>query len=333
MENIGRRALYNLLRMNWLDDPTADVEPWQVEDYRTLETEELFSRLKDLKIHLTQEEFDEYVNSFDTPEDLAEALVEDENAKREDRVYLLIFELWRRLASHKPSLSIFCDELDLQILFYDLGEEDNLKDLQKALSNLQDILEDNIDDSQDEDPKDLFLSFSQGCANDVESFLYDFISDQIESNNTHYAAELVEGFSEYIQDTSWFKFLKANLSFQEDPVEANQILHAILSDPDHEPHMELLFDMLSLLVKNGDPFLFFEITKRIVKLIRMEEDFRDLLELASKFLLSLDRDQEDKVIRAIIKQRKKIDDSAPYSPNDSDTQTLMSILGTSLSLS
>ena len=31
---IERRALYNLMRMNWQIDPSLPAEPWQVEDYR-----------------------------------------------------------------------------------------------------------------------------------------------------------------------------------------------------------------------------------------------------------------------------------------------------------
>ncbi len=44
---IQRRVLYNSLRQNWLLDPELDVADWQVEDYRTLETEELFDRIAD----------------------------------------------------------------------------------------------------------------------------------------------------------------------------------------------------------------------------------------------------------------------------------------------
>ena len=68
---------------------------------------------------------------------MAEALVEDENAKREDRVYLLIFELWRRLASHKPSLSIFCDELDYIISRFEEDEDDNLEMNLEAVGEVQ----------------------------------------------------------------------------------------------------------------------------------------------------------------------------------------------------
>ena len=50
--HIDRKALYNLLRLNWLRDPSLDVEPWQVEDYRHLELETLYERLQDEVIHV-----------------------------------------------------------------------------------------------------------------------------------------------------------------------------------------------------------------------------------------------------------------------------------------
>jgi len=33
---IQRRALFNLVRMNWLAEPIVNVAEWQVEDYRPL---------------------------------------------------------------------------------------------------------------------------------------------------------------------------------------------------------------------------------------------------------------------------------------------------------
>ena len=107
------KALYNLLRINWLEDPSIGVQPWQVEDYRVLSTADLFSKLEKLKIPLNEESFLLYVESSDSPEELVECLcLDDEDLEISDQSYLLLFELWRRLIPEKESLSIFCDELD-----------------------------------------------------------------------------------------------------------------------------------------------------------------------------------------------------------------------------
>lgn len=135
------RALYNLLRMNWLENDQIQVQPWQVEDYREKSDEALFQLLADLGARLDKATFLAYVDNTDSPEDMADCLwVKEENPETFDRIYLVIFELWRRFAPEKQTLSIFCDELDQLIGLYDHGELEEEK-IQAALSELQRILE------------------------------------------------------------------------------------------------------------------------------------------------------------------------------------------------
>ena len=121
---MDKRALYNLLRLNYQEDPTLAVESWQVQDYRGFSLEDLFNQLKEINIHLDKPSFEIYVENTEDPEDLTQLLSEDvENIKTQDQVYLLVFELWRRLAARKPSVSLFCDELDRKIEEYDRGDQ------------------------------------------------------------------------------------------------------------------------------------------------------------------------------------------------------------------
>jgi hypothetical protein len=119
---IGQKALYNSLRMAWLQDDQLPVKPWQVEDYRALQLEELFARLGQFELFFDRPTFKEYANQFDSPEELSAALIDSERVSPEecDQIYLLVFELWRRFAQEKPSISILCDGLDYQIFDYDL---------------------------------------------------------------------------------------------------------------------------------------------------------------------------------------------------------------------
>src|SRR5689334_10234204 len=147
------KALYNLLRMNWLEDPRLEVKPWQVEDYRKFTTEELFAKLQALGLNLSQKNFSAYAEDCDSPEDLAECLwIRDEDMEGYDKSYLLIFELWRRLFTDKQSLSIFCDELDYRI------EKQNAEKIQESLTELEDILDENAD--QGENPQKVFKMVS-----------------------------------------------------------------------------------------------------------------------------------------------------------------------------
>jgi len=180
MDQIEQRALYNLLRMNWLNDPSLEVEPWQVEDYRQLSLSDLFTQLKESDIQLDKISFITYADECDSPEQLTEYFIGDRHLEipHEDQIYLLVFELWRRLMSEKPSLSIFCDELDHQIYLYDHGQLTSPLHLQTALANLLTILEENVDEGIQ--PTEAFRLISTCCANDIEAFLYDFISEQID---------------------------------------------------------------------------------------------------------------------------------------------------------
>lgn len=113
------KALYNLLRLNAAEDPLIQAESWALEDLRALPLEELFARLNRRGVQLDRSRFLEFANKCDTPEDLTDLLLPDEEDKARDPFYLIVFELWRRLLPERPSLSIFCDELDYQIALYD----------------------------------------------------------------------------------------------------------------------------------------------------------------------------------------------------------------------
>ena len=92
---MDKRALYNLLRLNYQEDPTLTVEPWQVLDYRDFSSEELFGQLKEINIHLDKPSFEMYIDNAQDPEDLTQILSEDlTDVRKQDQVYLLIFELW-----------------------------------------------------------------------------------------------------------------------------------------------------------------------------------------------------------------------------------------------
>lgn len=201
------RSFYNLLRINLKEDPSLHVEPWQVADYRLFSVEEILEELRVLKVPLTQEAFFLYAESCESPEDLLECLWIDEDKEEEqEKVYLLLFELWRRWATDKRSLSIFCDELDEQIFLYDEGHLEEEESLQKALNMLEDLLDQGVDEGVL--PKEIFKMISFYLAHDVEQFLYDYIVDLIEKENEVYASELIDGMISYVSEKKWFDLLR-----------------------------------------------------------------------------------------------------------------------------
>lgn len=247
---IQSRALYNLLRMNWLEDATLKVEPWQVEDYRALREAELFSRLKSLDIVLSKESFLAYAENCETPEDLVDCLwLKEEDALGMDKVYLLVFELWRRFLPERQSLSIFCDELDFRIFLYDANALKDDEPIQEILAVLESVLEENVDKGVE--PQEVFQLVAGYCAHDLESFIYDYISEQIDQKNGLFASELLDGFYPYIANEEWFEFLKIRLLAETDAEGASLMLSGLVEELQEKPDSGLLLEIDSFL-KNAN---------------------------------------------------------------------------------
>ncbi len=300
---IERRALYNSLRMNWLQDPSLAVEPWQVEDYRALRTEQLYERLKAKALPLDRITFLSFADQADSPEQMTDDLLADQkmDPSVQDQVYLLIFELWRRLVPEKLCLSVFCDELDHEIFRCDQGFIDNPDAIADAIANLAVILDENRDEGND--PHDVFNYVCSGCANDVESFLYDFIAEQIDDDNESYAAELLDDFYGYVQDVKWFDFLKARLTYANDPELANEMVRQLVQEAAKDNDLSFNFELLGFMGTGGERDVFVKLVKQTIPLLQYEEDFQDLLSFCADFFRLLDRDQEEQAIVQILKKR------------------------------
>lgn len=303
MINIERRALYNLLRMNWLNDPDMEVEPWQVEDYRALSLEVLFDRLRQKGFHLERTSFLSYADECDTPEALTDSFSEGEisDAQEQDQIYLIIFELWRRLVTDKPCLSVFCDELDHLIYLHDQGRLENLERLQDVLAELQVILDEHVD--RGIKPLQAFESVTSCCANDVETFLYDFIAEQIDINNNIYAKDLLEAFSSYVKDKKWFSFLRTRLLTLSNAPEANQQIKDLIKKYVKDKDLEFNMELLASMVQHGDRSLFYQLVKDTIPLLVTEEDFQDILTFCSDFTHLLDNETAERKIEEIRRNR------------------------------
>lgn len=309
------RAWYNLLRMNKQQDPEMQVEDWQIADYRTIPVSRLFDGLKELGVNLDADSFQLYTEKSSCPEELAEILLGDqEDVEKLERSYLILFELWRRLCSHKQSLSVFCDELDCQIEYFDKGaENDDL--LLEMLTELDDILDKQADEG--ESPKMMFKLLSTFLAHDLENFIYDFAIKQLESQNDVGASELVDGFYPYVQDEKWFDFIKVRLVALADPEEACVLLNHLLDKIHEEPDIDLLFEILRYLTYHEEVPLFFNVFELAENLLEKEEDFHDLLEIVRDYMNVLDREEES-LIETIIKKRSAEDKEKQFKIDDAD---------------
>lgn len=321
--NAERRALYNSLRMNWMLDPNMAVEPWQVEDYRNMPLEAIFERLRLQEIDIDRISFLALAEEYDNPEELTEHLLisPDADQRTQDQIYLLVFELWRRLVPEKPTMTIFCDELDYQIQQYDHGKIKDLEVIQDALANLKVVLDENVD--QGGDPVEVFNQICSECANDVENFLYDFIGEQIDNKNISYAAELLDAFEDYINDEKWFDFLRMRQLSLTDLEGAAHLLRKIIQENMQNPDLIFSLEILSYLIQGGDEKVFVNLVKQTIPLLESEEDFQDILTICCDFYHFLDLEQVEKDIQQILKKRSQIPPDRRMDHKDPDITALL----------
>ena len=300
--NLQTKALYNLLRLNYVSDPSLPCEKWQVEDLRSVSMELLFKRLAKIGIELSSERMHRFADECDSPEELTELLLPDqEDLKQHDEAYLMIFELWRRLFPERQTLSIFCDELDYQISFFEAGELESDEPIQDALANLDEILSENADGGIK--PAKIFEKISSYCAHDLMGFIIDYISNLIDAQNQLYASELIEDFAPYAPGLIWFDFLRARVTALTDPVEANRAVNELLKC-DEKLSVDLLLEILRFQAGYGEKAVFLGAMKKILPRLETEEDFRELLTLSQEYFRRRDREDLELAIQQLLIQRQ-----------------------------
>lgn len=327
---LQRKAVYNLIQLNVHKIFTgelriSDLEHWQLEDYRAYPTETLFHCLKTLDVKLDYGDFEKYANSFEDPEEMTDALTEGRSALEQDRIFLIVFELWRRILPEKRSLSIFCDELDYQMMCHDLEKPSQIQD---SLIYLQKLLDEHVD--QGLDPQKAFQSIQQYCANDIESFLFDYILQQIDLGNLSIASELLEGFSRYPRDTIWFDYLNARTATLEDPELGYIQLEKIITKITKKTRLDLVEEILFFLAASGSHTLFTKLAKKAVLFLEREEDFQEILEASYVHYDHLKLREQAFAIAEMFHQRAHIKPETPLSKEDSDLDKLRHILNQKL---
>ncbi len=320
------KALFNLLKMSSGDEAQGTVAPWQIEDLRDLSIEELFSRLKKLELILNEESFYLYAENCDSPEELADCVwFEEEDLEGHDKAYLILLELWRRLLPEKLCLSVFCDEMDQLIDLYDRGELEDEETLQKALSILEDILDDAYD-RDGEEPRFIFAEVAKYCAHDLERFIFDFISDQITEKNDTYASELIDAFYDYSSDRRRFDLLRARLFAIIDLEESKIIYERVLEELADEPDLELTLLFAESLIHHGDVRLFMKAVKLALPQLKTEEEFQNLLAMVAEYFRCLDRDEEENTVKGLLDARSAHPLEKSLDPSDSALKHFVKLL-------
>jgi len=313
------KAYFNWLRQQWETDPKTAVEPWQVEDYREFLTANILERLNILGFSLTVEEFLQVSENFKSPEELTHQLSPEK--PNQLPIYLLLFELWRRLLPDKQSISVICDELDYSIKLYMKEPMQEKVHLRNSLQRIEEILEKSVDDGQP--PKASFDALQRHIAYDFEGFLYDYITDHIEEKNDLEAAELLNTFYPYVSETPWFDFQKARLLILIDPHEGNLAFQNLLSQ---NLEIDLLLEIAAFLVHHGDPSLFQTTAQLALQKTETEEDFQELMASIGDYCHFVEKDNDELKIQKLFANRIERDPDQPFDRKDPDVLVLQEIL-------
>lgn len=314
------------MRMNWLLDPTIAAEPWQVDDYRALSLEALFNRLKAHDIDFDKNSFVAFADEAADPEELTDQLLADVEANivTQDQVYLLIFELWRRLVGDRPTLSLFCDEIDHQIYLYDHADDKGGEAIQDAVAKLQVILDENADAGAN--AQEVFASLCRGCANDIESFLYDYISDQIDTDQEAYANELLDGFIDYVSDAKWFHLLRARLIAFSSPEQIGELVRQLYAHYESEHDLDFDLELLHLSAHDISDELFIFLVRKVAPLLATEGDFQDMLNLSTDFFRKVQKDDSVAVIQKMLTKRSHLHLEGIFNPKDPQLRDFLALL-------
>lgn len=321
-----RIALYNSLRINWQSNPRMAVKPWQVENYRKLTFDQLFKGLGKFGIVLDKPFFLSLSEQVSSPEDFVDHLLaeSEESVELYDQIYLLVFELWRRLVPEKQTLGLFCDELDYQIEAFDRGDLTHFQEIEDAISHLQTILEDNVEEGAS--PQALFRSIQENSAHDVESFLYDFIEMQIENGNRGYADDLIQALLPYVEEPCWIQFLSLKIVTENDEHEAEKLLHVLIKEAIEKKDPEFIFTLLFHLAQTGSLKEFQELAKVVTPLLETEQDFQDLIDACIDFAHFKDADKDEKELKQLLSGRSRRSLEARFDRNDPDLASLNQLI-------
>lgn len=301
---ISPKALYNSLRMSFLQNLSLPVEEWKVKDYRQIPIEELFSSLQSFDFQFDKQSFLAFADEYDSPEELFDSLIGDREDISEsyDELYLILFELWRRLAAEKQSISIICDELDHQIFLYDQDQVESVEALEDAISSFHAALEENVDQGLSRD--EVFEAVSEYLANDFQSFMIDYISDLIDHQEYSYAEELLEQFYPFMPEKKWFDLFHARIIGSQDIRKGHELVAKIFRNELASPDLQFNLDILSYLVSLPDFELFRHVAIRSLGLVEDEEELLELVHISSDICHSLDMHQKGDALLALYDRRK-----------------------------
>lgn len=280
LSSLSRKGLLNALHAQALEYPQG-LPAFVLEDYRKWTSPQLFEFLKKRGWMLDRPSFVAYADSCESAEELLDLLAAEEELDRdsEDELYLVIFELWRRFAGRSQSPEIICDELDYQIQAYDEGSQVDDK-IEAALSHLVQFIQHETQKASE--AQELFGLLNQMCAQDLEIFLFDFITDQAKAGALAYARELHTRFQNWVSKPLWWNFIAIHWIGND---EASALLAHLLKQMDKQSDPDLVFEILSYLSEHDIAMRFEAFLQIALKMSLEQEESEELASFIETYAL------------------------------------------------
>ena len=285
--SLETKALYNSLRMLGTDRPVSKQDSWKRKDYRGVVLQNLFEELKRLGIKGNTALFYQWKDYCETPEELVDFLSGDQEIDDEtrDHIYLLIFELWRRLVPEKRCLSIVADEIDYIIYAFDSSQGVDDEAVEKAIDEWVRILNRLHDEGFT--GKDALRAIEPYFAHDVPEFIIDFLLD-VSSRLDH------ERFFPIFEKTRlfltafpiWVKVIDVKFCLHEDCTIVNKKLGELVAHvlTGGKEESDVIFSLCEIALALEREELFFRLLDHVLLSIEVKEDLEVILDLLADFL-------------------------------------------------
>lgn len=295
------RGLYNYLCRH--EAHQANCDDFRLRDYRAMNLEDIYSELEDIGICLPEGGFKVASEDFDTPEEMLESLDDTLlTGDQKERAFLCFFELWRRINSDRPSISIFFDDLDRVIDQY-LKDPQNYEEiLSVALIDLQLILESLTERVKRDEA--IFRTLMHYSSHDLEAVIYNFIFDLLQQKEFSKSSEFIDGFYSFVKDKRWFDFLRIK-SF-DNPLghEVQKYIETLLLSLEEKKDFYLTLALLNYFNESNLLDYFLDLFVKVLPQAKTQEEHKELLDLLFTFFTLNDDEEKSQEVLAHIEKKE-----------------------------
>lgn len=285
--HLETKALYNALVMiPHHTKPLSPIKSWERKERRTSSLEDLFQEVKELGVELDSKQFYQWSSDCETPEELVELLAESDDLKKLDHLYLVLFELWRRLSPEKRSLSIVADDIDHLIFAFD--QEQEVEDVEvESLITEWCLLIDSLKDSGFT-RQEAFQTIEPFFAHNVQEFIVDFLLEVVQREDPSFAIHMLDKVRSYcLRDSLWIKFIELQLALREENVvevrkKLGELVSSVLINKSSDVELTLALAEIACELKKGE--LLVRLIETVLPHLEEKEDLLYCFDLLNRLI-------------------------------------------------